>query len=92
MHKKNNTQLVIEALVNVLHRRMTQIYIYIFIQGQIEEIQKFFCGNNKFSQQDSDIFSLSIFSPCCPVTMFSSFILSSLSVSSLISEYTDVNR
>lgn len=54
-------QLVIEALINVLHSCVTQIYIYIFIQRQIEEIQKYFCGANKFSQQDTDVFFLSIF-------------------------------
>lgn len=44
-------QLVIEALINVLHICVTQIYIYIFIQRRIEEIQKYLCGENKFSQQ-----------------------------------------
>lgn len=85
-------QLVIEALVNVLYSRVTQISIYIFIQGQIEEIQKYLYGKNTFCQQDSDIFSLFIFFPCCPVMMFFSFISSSLLVSSLISKYIDVNR
>lgn len=78
-------QLVIEALINVLHSCVTQIYIYIFIQRQIEEIQKYFCGANKFSQQDTDVFFLSIFFSLLPCyDVFFLIYLSPFSVFSLI--------
>lgn len=73
-------QLVIEALINVLHRCVTQIFIYIFIKRQIEEIQKYLCGANKFSQQDPGVSLLSLL-PCYDVSLI---YLSPFSVYSLI--------
>lgn len=65
-NKDKSMQLVIEKLSNVLHSWVTQIYIYIFMQRHIEEIQKYLCGENKFSQQDTGVIFPSIFFSLLP--------------------------
>lgn len=77
-NKNKSMQLVIEELINVLHSWVTQIYIYIFMQRHIEEIQKYLCGQNKVSQQDTGVIFPSIFFsllPCYDVFLmyFSNF-------------------